>query len=99
LKLKINIINTKYLIKILKASAIGANSLAAQAVLKTDWKDTFKLDDGIKLAIKILSKTMDSTSLTSEKCKFVFFFFFFYLHFVFWFKNAILLLFTIFIFF
>jgi len=53
-----------------KASAIGANNLAAQSILKSDWKDSFKMEDGVKLAIKILSKTMDSTSLTSEKLEF-----------------------------
>jgi hypothetical protein len=38
-------------------------------MLKKEWKDTFKLDDSFKLAIKVQSKTMDNTSLTSEKCK------------------------------
>jgi len=50
-----------------KASAIGANSTAAQSILRTDWKADFKLKDALMLAIKVMTKTMDSTTLTSEK--------------------------------
>jgi len=50
-----------------KASAIGGNNQAAQSILRSDWKPEFKLRDALKLAIKVMSKTMDSTTLNSEK--------------------------------
>ncbi|XP_021738375.1 proteasome subunit alpha type-4-like [Chenopodium quinoa] len=50
-----------------KATAIGANNQAAQSMLKQDYKDDINREDAIELALKVLSKTMDSTSLTSEK--------------------------------
>jgi len=50
-----------------KATAIGANYQAAQALLKTDYKEDLSMDEAMLLAIKILSKTMDSTSLDSDK--------------------------------
>jgi len=53
-----------------KASAIGANNQAAQSILRAEWKPEFKLRDATKLAIKVLSKTMDSTSQTAEKLEF-----------------------------
>lgn len=49
-----------------KAVAIGAGHAAAQNLLKTDYKDDMSLDQAVKLIIKILSKSMDS-SLTTEK--------------------------------
>ena len=51
-----------------KATAIGANNQAAQSILKQEYKNDMELGDVIKLAIKVLNKSMDSTSLTSEKC-------------------------------
>lgn len=53
-----------------KAKAIGANNQAAQAILKTDYKENMKLDDALLLAIKVLSKTMDTTSPTTDKLEF-----------------------------
>lgn len=50
-----------------KATAIGANNQAAQSILRQDYKEDLTLDDALKLVIKVLSKTMDSTSLTSDK--------------------------------
>ncbi|EIE20105.1 20S proteasome alpha subunit C [Coccomyxa subellipsoidea C-169] len=50
-----------------KATAIGANKQAAQNLLKQDYTDEITLDMAIKLVTKILSKTMDSTSLSPEK--------------------------------
>ncbi|GFQ00845.1 putative proteasome subunit alpha type-4-b [Phtheirospermum japonicum] len=50
-----------------KAAAIGANNQAAQSMLKQDYKDEITREEAVQLAIKVLSKTMDSTSLTSEK--------------------------------
>jgi len=53
-----------------KATAIGANHQAAQSILKTDYTDTMEIKDAVKLAVKVLSKTMDSTVLNSEKLEF-----------------------------
>lgn len=50
-----------------KATAIGANNQAATSILKQDYKEDIDVDGAIQLALKVLSKTMDSTSLTSEK--------------------------------
>lgn len=50
-----------------KATAIGANSQAAQNILKQDFKDEITLEEAVKLIIKVLSKTMDSTTLSPEK--------------------------------
>mmetsp|Transcript_15862 Transcript_15862/g.44360 ORF Transcript_15862/g.44360 Transcript_15862/m.44360 type:complete len:254 (-) Transcript_15862:138-899(-) len=50
-----------------KATAIGANHKAAQNILKQDFQEECSLDDALKLIIKVLSKTMDSTTLTPEK--------------------------------
>ena len=52
-----------------KATAIGANNQAAQSILKQEYKNDMVLGDVVKLAIKVLNKSMDSTSLTSEKCE------------------------------
>lgn len=53
-----------------KATAIGANSHNAESILKRDWKEDLSLEDAILLAIKVMSKTMDSTNLTPEKLEF-----------------------------
>ncbi|CAN6573966.1 unnamed protein product [Malus baccata var. baccata] len=50
-----------------KAAVIGANNQAAQSMLKQDYKDDMTREEGVELALKVLSKTMDSTSLTPEK--------------------------------
>ncbi|KAK1604723.1 hypothetical protein QYE76_028396 [Lolium multiflorum] len=50
-----------------KASAVGANSQAAQSMLKQDYRDGMTREEAVALALKVLSKTMDSTSLTAEK--------------------------------
>jgi 20S proteasome alpha/beta subunit len=50
-----------------KASAIGANHQTAQNVLKENWTEDLDIGGAIRLTVKVLSKTMDSTSLTSEK--------------------------------
>eukprot|EP00897_Mesotaenium_endlicherianum_P005766 jgi/Mesen1/5217/ME000258S04306 len=50
-----------------KATAIGANHAAAQSILKQDYKEDLDLDGAVHLALKVLSKTMDSTTLSSEK--------------------------------
>nr|ANM86161.1 proteasome subunit alpha type-4 [Stygiella incarcerata] len=53
-----------------KASAIGANHQTAQNVLKENWTEDLDIEGAIRLTVKVLSKTMDSTSLTSEKLEF-----------------------------
>ncbi|KAG9145057.1 hypothetical protein Leryth_018350 [Lithospermum erythrorhizon] len=50
-----------------KAAAIGANNQAAQSILKQEYKDELSREEAVDLVLKVLSKTMDSTSLTSEK--------------------------------
>ncbi|KAF6012659.1 Proteasome subunit alpha type-3 [Brettanomyces bruxellensis] len=50
-----------------KATSIGANNTSAETLLKQDYKDGINLDDAKKLALKVLSKTTDSSKLTSEK--------------------------------
>ncbi|CDY66240.1 BnaAnng21900D [Brassica napus] len=50
-----------------KAAAVGANNQAAQSILKQDYKEDATREEAVELALKVLSKTMDSTSLTSEK--------------------------------
>ncbi|KAK3128483.1 hypothetical protein QOZ80_6BG0462280 [Eleusine coracana subsp. coracana] len=50
-----------------KAAAVGANSQAAQSMLKQDYRDGMTREEAVSLALKVLSKTMDSTSLTAEK--------------------------------
>merc|ERR1711988_1779309 len=53
-----------------KATAIGANHSSAQSILKQDYKEDLNLDAALLLAIKVLSKTMDSTQLTPDKLEF-----------------------------
>ncbi|EGV62863.1 Proteasome subunit alpha type-3 [Yamadazyma tenuis] len=53
-----------------KATSIGANNSAAQTLLKKDYKDDLTLKEGCELAIKILSKTMDSSTINSDKLEF-----------------------------
>ncbi|KAI7886669.1 proteasome subunit alpha type-4 [Lichtheimia hyalospora FSU 10163] len=53
-----------------KATCIGANNATAQSILKQDYKDDMNVEDAKALAIKVLSKTMDSTTLNSEKLEF-----------------------------
>lgn len=50
-----------------KATAVGANHQGATNILKSDYKDDISLEEAVKLSIKVLSKTMDSTSLSTDK--------------------------------
>ncbi|GAA5862847.1 hypothetical protein JCM1840_002297 [Sporobolomyces johnsonii] len=50
-----------------KATCIGANNSTAQSLLRQDYRDDIGLEEAVGLALKVLSKTMDSTSLDSEK--------------------------------
>merc|ERR1711871_117871 len=53
-----------------KATAIGANHSSAQSILKQDYKEDMDLHAALLLAIKVLSKSMDSTQLTPDKLEF-----------------------------
>lgn len=52
-----------------KATSVGANNASAQSLLKQDYKDEMTLKEACTLAVKVLSKTMDSTTLSNEKGK------------------------------
>ncbi|KAJ2763726.1 Proteasome subunit alpha type-3 [Coemansia nantahalensis] len=62
-----------------KAACIGENSGNAQSILKQEYKDDsdgaasgsgMTMDDALKLACLVLSKTIDTAKLTSEKLEF-----------------------------
>ncbi|KAG6864943.1 hypothetical protein C0991_006172 [Blastosporella zonata] len=53
-----------------KATCIGANNGTAQSLLKQEYKDTIEVKDAIGLVLRTMSKTMDSTTLGSEKLEF-----------------------------
>jgi 20S proteasome subunit alpha 3 len=53
-----------------KATSVGANNASAQSLLKQDYEETMGLKEACGLAVKVLSKTMDSTKLSSEKIEF-----------------------------
>lgn len=50
-----------------KATCIGANNGTATSLLKQDYKEGCSIQDAMSLACKVLSKTMDSTALDSDK--------------------------------
>ncbi len=49
-----------------KATSVGANNASAQSLLKQDYKE-MDLKEACALAVKVLSKTMDSSTLDSSK--------------------------------
>lgn len=53
-----------------KATCIGANNGTAQSLLKQEYKDDISLDEAIGIVLRVMSKTMDSTTLGSEKLEF-----------------------------
>ncbi|CAA7260689.1 unnamed protein product [Cyclocybe aegerita] len=53
-----------------KATCIGANNGTAQSLLKQEYKDDIEIKDAIGLVLRTMSKTMDSTTLGSEKLEF-----------------------------
>lgn len=55
-----------------KATSVGANNASAQSLLKQDYKEGSDLKEACAMAVKVLSKTMDSTKLSSEKSKCLF---------------------------
>lgn len=50
-----------------KATCIGSNNGTATSLLKQDYKEGCSVQEAMSLACKVLSKTMDSTALDSEK--------------------------------
>lgn len=50
-----------------KATCIGSNNGTATSLLKQDYKDGMGIREAMGLAVKVLSKTMDATTLDSEK--------------------------------
>lgn len=50
-----------------KATVIGQNNQAGKSILKTDYKENATLASNAKLAVKILLKTMDSTTPSPER--------------------------------
>merc|ERR1712048_229545 len=51
-----------------KATCIGNNNMAAISMLKQEYKEEgISMDEALKLAVKVLSKTLDVQKLTSEK--------------------------------
>jgi len=53
-----------------RATAIGGNNQPATSILKQDYSEDKTVKEALALAVKVLSKTMDSTTLTSEKMEF-----------------------------
>lgn len=53
-----------------KATCIGNGNSTATSLLRQDYKDSMDLDEAIVLALKVLSKTMDETSLSSDRVEF-----------------------------
>jgi len=53
-----------------KATCIGANNGTAQSLLKQEYKDDISVEDAVALVLRVMSKTMDSTTLGSEKLEF-----------------------------
>ena len=52
-----------------KAIAIGMNNQNASNVLKEEYKEGLSLQEGLQLALKVVCKSMDTTSPAADKCK------------------------------
>lgn len=50
-----------------KATSIGGNHQAAANVLQGEYEEGLSLEAAVKLTIRVLSKTMDSATLTTDK--------------------------------
>ena len=53
-----------------KATAIGENNQTAQSILKSSYKDNMSATEAMDLTVKVLCKTLDSTSLSADKLEF-----------------------------
>jgi len=50
-----------------KATVIGQNNQAGKSILKTDYKEDATIDENVKLAVKIMLKTIDSATPSPER--------------------------------
>lgn len=50
-----------------KAYSIGSGNQKASAKLKSDYKEDMTMDEALDLAIRVLSKTIDTTAIQAEK--------------------------------
>lgn len=46
---------------------LGQNNQAGKSILKTDYSENSTIENNIKLAVKILLKTMDSTTPSADR--------------------------------
>lgn len=53
-----------------KATAIGANNRAAKSMLKSDYEEGMTVDEALAFAVKVMGKTMDTTTPSAEKLEF-----------------------------
>lgn len=53
-----------------KATSIGPNNRAASSLLKKEYKNKCSIDEAIKLAVKVLNKTMDTVTPTPDNMEF-----------------------------
>jgi 20S proteasome subunit alpha 3 len=52
-----------------KATCIGASNQSAYSILKNDYREDMNLKEIQLLAVKVLSKIMDTSSLNTDRCK------------------------------
>eukprot|EP00048_Salpingoeca_helianthica_P014717 m.223169 g.223169 ORF g.223169 m.223169 type:complete len:130 (+) comp16192_c0_seq1:475-864(+) len=52
------------------ATCIGSNAQAAQSILNSDYVEGCTLEQAKALAVRVLLKTMDSTTLSAERLEF-----------------------------
>lgn len=52
-----------------KAHCVGSNANNASGILKQDYTDDLTLEQAKALALKVIAKTMDATSMSADKCK------------------------------
>lgn len=52
-----------------KAHAIGSGNAGAESILKDEYKDEITLAEAKALAVSILDKSMDATTLTKDRSK------------------------------
>jgi 20S proteasome subunit alpha 3 len=50
-----------------KATVVGQNNQAGKSLLKSDYNEAGSVEKNLKLAVKILLKTMDATAPSPEK--------------------------------
>jgi len=53
-----------------RATAIGANNKAATSLLLSEFKPDLSVEAALELAVKVLTKTMDTTTPTADKMEF-----------------------------